>query len=237
MKDVVQSYNGQVEFVSENWGESKLAARYGIKRYPVVFVNDILLAQPDDFGWYGAKGKYTPWKEKSSHQKFQADLRKMIDLAIEGKANLIRSEKVKNDAFEVSALPALSVKDIQGNKIETSNLKGKVVIVEFWATWCPPCLSTLDWFGGLKRKYGDKVEIVAIAVESQEKDVRELAANLKPPFNIVIGGETEVAPFGTLNSVPRMYVFDKEGKTIGNFFGAPADLHKTVGALINKAVK
>lgn len=234
---MVQSYEGKVDFVSENWGDSKLAVRYGVKRYPVVFVNDILLAQPDDFGWYGAKGKYSPWKEKANHEKFQADLRKMINLTIEGKEGLVKSEKVKTDAFEISALPALDLKDIQGNRIETSNLKGRVVIVEFWATWCPPCISTLDWFSGVKKKYGDKVEIVAIAVESQEKDVRELAANLKLSFNIVMGGETEVAPFGSLSSVPRMYVFDKDGKTIGNFFGAPADLHKKVGALINKSVK
>lgn len=234
---MVQSYEGKVDFVSENWGDSKLAVRYGVKRYPVVFVNDILLAQPDDFGWYGAKGKYTPWKEKASHEKFQADLKKMINLTIEGKEGLIKSEKIKTDAFEISSLPALNLKDIQGNKIETANLKGRVVIVEFWATWCPPCVSTLDWFSSIKKKYGDKIEIVAIAVESPEKDVRELATNLNLSFNIVMGGETEVAPFGSLSSVPRMYVFDKDGKTIGNFFGAPADLHKKVGALINRAVK
>ena len=40
--------------------------RYGVKRYPVVFVDDVMVAQPDDFGWYGAKGKYTPWKESST---------------------------------------------------------------------------------------------------------------------------------------------------------------------------
>ena len=57
IKDVVQNYKGRVEFVNETYGNSALAARYGIKKYPVVFVDDVLVAKPEDFGWFGAEGK------------------------------------------------------------------------------------------------------------------------------------------------------------------------------------
>lgn len=72
MKEIALKYGAQVKFITENWGESKLAERYGIAKYPVVFVDDILIAQPNDFGWYGAKGKYTPWREPVNRERFKS---------------------------------------------------------------------------------------------------------------------------------------------------------------------
>src|ERR1044071_4655176 len=92
MKDVAEQYGGRVEFGGVNWGESKLAEGYGVKRYPVVLVDDVMVAQPDDFGWYGAKGKYTPWKEKASHEKFKRDLTRMIEMVLRGQKEIVREE-------------------------------------------------------------------------------------------------------------------------------------------------
>jgi hypothetical protein len=77
IKDVVQSYGDRAVFVSENWGDSKLAERYGVKRYPAVFVDDILIASPNDFGgWADAKGgKYVPWRERKTTTSFKVSLR------------------------------------------------------------------------------------------------------------------------------------------------------------------
>ena len=90
-KEVVQKYGDQVQFVSEDWGDSRLADRFGIKRYPVVFVNDVLVARPDDFGWFGAKGRYTPWLEASNHEKFKKDLAHIIDLELRGDTQAARA--------------------------------------------------------------------------------------------------------------------------------------------------
>lgn len=238
MKDVVQRYGSRAKFVSENWGESKLAKRFGITRYPVVFVEDILVAQPDDFGWFGAKGKYTPWRDKANHDKFQKDLSRIIDLSLLGDKEAARGAGSNAaDIVEVAALPSLVMQDLNGNRLDTASLAGRVVIVEFWATWCAPCISTLSYLGELKRRYGDNVVVVAMAVESKEEDVRKMSKRLPPSVNVVLGADELVTPFGTLSSVPRMYVFDKTGKTAGNFFGAPPDLHKRVGQLIGSLMK
>ena len=58
--------------VVENYGSSELAKRYGVTRYPAIFVNDILVAKPKDFGFYGkgeggGDGRYTPWKDPKSY--------------------------------------------------------------------------------------------------------------------------------------------------------------------------
>lgn len=236
IKEVAQDYKGQVEFVSENWGESRLAERYGVKRYPVVFVDDVLVAGPGDFGWMGTKGKYTPWRDEVNHERFKKDLKGMIELVRRGEKPLATGDKSTFEG-EVDTLPGLSVRDLEGRPIESAALKDKVVIIEFWATWCPPCRTTLGWLGETRRRYGDKVVILAVATDSEEADVRKLSAPLNLPINIVMGSPELVSLFGSLGSVPRMFVFNRQGKTAGAFYGAAPDLHERVNRLIDSLIE
>lgn len=238
IQDVVARYSGQVRFASENWGTSKLAERYGVEKYPVVFVNDVLFAQPNDFGWFGAKGKYTPWREAANHDRFKSDLAKMIDLTLADpkSASATAATRALNES-EIAALPDLTMQSLEGKSIALGDLKGKVVIVEFWATWCPPCLSTLAWLGTVKKQHGDNLVVVAIALESPPDDVRKLASSLNLPVNWVLGSESLAAPFGSLSGVPKMFVFDKTGKTNAIFYGATDDLHVKVGKALGGLMK
>lgn len=236
----MQGYGEKVEFVSENWGESRLAERYGVKRYPAVFVDDILIASPNDFGgWADAKGgKYVPWREKANHDKFQRDLSRMIDQLLKGERALAAEGRTTTvEADDIAKLPSLKIRDIEGREIDTATLAGHTVVVEFWATWCPPCRTTLSWLGEIKRRSPERVVVVAIAVESEESQVRELAKTLSVPVNFVMASPEMILPFGTLGSVPRMFVFDGGGKTAGIFYGASPDLHDKAGKLIDSLTK
>jgi cytochrome c biogenesis protein CcmG, thiol:disulfide interchange protein DsbE len=236
-KDVVEAYGDRAAFVSQDWSESELAARYGVRRYPVVFVDDILLAQPDDFGWHGAKGKYAPWKNRENHEKFKRDLRRMMDLVLggrQGEAAALGQTRVNE---EIAALPPLSARDLAGRAVVSERLVGRVVVVEFWATWCPPCRVSLDLLNRLKKRHGESLAVVAVAVESSEREVREYAKTLDPSFHVVTGTDEVVAPFGSFGSVPRTFVFDRRGKTAGVFYGAPPDLHAKIEALIEKLAR
>src|SRR5262249_3599639 len=170
-------YPGQVTFVSENFGASKLADRYGVKGYPAVFVDDVLVAVPRDFGYFGEKegtGRYAPWRNADNQAKFKADLIRMIDLILAGRKNVVRQEHAGNgsEAHELSSLPKFKLTDLGGHSLTTDQLSKKVVLVEFWATWCAPCRSTLEWLGELQKRYGDNIAIVALAVESPEDKIR-----------------------------------------------------------------
>ena len=239
IKEVVQKYEGRVRFVNENWGTSALAARFGLKRYPVVFVDEVLVAKPKDFGgWDHKGGRYAPWRDPANHEKFKKDLSRMIGLAMRDSRELAREYQVEPDEdIEIASLPAFSLQDIQGQTIESANLSGRVVVVEFWATWCPPCRSTLDWLGEVKRRYGDRVTVLAMAVESEEAEVRQLTGALVPGVTVVMGSAELIKSFGDINSVPTMFVFDRQGKTASAFYGAPKDLHQKVGRLIDSLLK
>ena len=76
-------------FVNDNFGASKLAERFGVKGYPAVFVGDVLVACPRDFGYFREKigeGRYAPWQNADNQAKFKADFSRMIDLVLSGKA-------------------------------------------------------------------------------------------------------------------------------------------------------
>lgn len=235
---MVGTYQGRARFVSENWGTSKLAERYGVKKYPVVFVNEVLFAQPTDFGWFGAKGKYTPWREAANHDRFKSDLSRMIDIVLSNpSAGVAKAGARAVDEKELASLPVLAITDLKGQPLTSSDLTGRIVVVEFWATWCPPCLSTLEWLGKIKKEYGDNLAIVAIAVESPEDDVRKLTSSMNLPVQFALGSEAVIEQFGSLSSVPKMFVFDKTGKTAAVFYGAPADLHSKISRVLNDLVK
>jgi thiol-disulfide isomerase/thioredoxin len=239
IKDVVGRYGGRVGFVSEDWGRSELAARYEIKRYPVVFVGDVLVAQPKDFGgWGDPTGKYAPWSDRTNQARFQEDVARVVDLLLRGDAAAAaRAGSEAEAAADVAALPAASLVDLAGRRVETSDLAGQVVVVEFWATWCAPCRGTLRWLGSVERRYGKDVTVLAVAVQSPEADVRKLVASLGLPVTVVPNGDEVAAKFGGFSSVPVLYVFDRGGKTAQIFHGAPKDLHERAGRLVDRLVR
>lgn len=241
----MRKFGGKVKLSVENYGDSELARRFGVTRYPAIFVEDILVAKPKDFGFYGkgegsGEGRYTPWKDAKSHERFRQDLTRMIEAALAGNAQGVRqSERRKEDtAEELSALPALALSDLSGKTVAVDDLKGRVVLVEFWATWCPPCRGTLAWLGELKQKYGNRLVVLAIAIESDEKDVREIASEQSKALRWIIGSPEVARNFGDVSAVPTLFVFDSTGKTVEIYYGAPPDLHtnaeQKIEAILNQ---
>jgi thiol-disulfide isomerase/thioredoxin len=229
-QSVVAGFGGEARFVSENYGDSKLAKRFGVTRYPAIFVDDVLVATPKDFGFYGkgegsGEGRYTPLKSAASHERFRADLSRMIGLILAGRKDDARAAASPSRAAEIAALPALALTDIDGRKVSREDLAGRVVLVEFWATWCPPCRGTLAWLGELKKRYGDRLVVVALALESEESNVRKLAADMALPLTWVMGSPEVARAFGDISALPTLFLFDREGRTASVLYGAPPTLH------------
>src|SRR5262245_27361205 len=164
----------------------------------------------------------------------------MVDLMLAGRKDVARRESAGEPgpaSAAVAALPAFTLSDLGGRPIKAADLADRVVLVEFWATWRPPCRSTLDWLGGLKRAHGDRLAIVALAVESPETEIRSVAASLDPGLRCAIADSATARAFGDITAVPTLFLFDRQGRAAGATYGAPPDLHdrveKTLAALLN----
>jgi thiol-disulfide isomerase/thioredoxin len=236
-REVVQSYPGTVEFVSEDWGQSDLAKKFAIERYPAVFVDDILLAQPKDFGGWGTYkgGKYAPWGEPAGQDRFKKDLAKVIDLTLRGDTTAAQQAGEQPDRSSATAsLPDVKLLDVDGKALSLASLRGKPVIVDFWATWCIPCQPALDHLVQLKKQYGEKVAVVGIVMDSQAGDIRKASARHHLNYFTGIGDDKIAASFGGVLSVPTMFVFDAKGKTVWVQYGAPPDLETKLNRLLEQ---
>src|SRR5262245_50719573 len=163
----------------------------------------------------------------------------MVDLMLAGRKDVARRESAGATAGAtaaspgIAALPALSLTDLSGRPLTAADLAGRVVLVEFWATWCPPCRSTLDWLAGLERAHRERIATVALAVESPESEVRSTGASIGPGLSAAVADEATARAFGDITSVPTLFVFDRQGRTAGVTYGAPPDLHEQVGRTLD----
>jgi thiol-disulfide isomerase/thioredoxin len=219
--------------VVENYGDSQLAKRFGVKRYPAIFVDDVLVATPKDFGFFGKgegkdEGRYAPLKSAASHERLRADLARMLQLVLAGDTASARAQAASPIDAPVPALPAFALTDLEGRPVTVEDLAGKAVLVEFWATWCPPCRGTLAWLSELQRRHAGKLVVLAAAIESDEADVRRICDELGLELRVAMGTPEMARAFGDLSALPTLFVFDRQGRTLGSFFGAPPGLHAEV---------
>jgi thiol-disulfide isomerase/thioredoxin len=226
VRDVVDRYKGRVGYKVENWGESALAARMGVDRYPIVFVNDAVFAAPRDMGFYGAKettGRYTPWRDPANHARFRQDLIKLLDRVLAGETPTGTGKPAAEPAL--ARLPAFSLAALDGRPVSGADLAGRPAVIEFWATWCVPCRTTLPFLGRLASEHPD-LRVVAVAVESEEEDVRTAAAALPSALTVGLGSPEVARAFGDLTAVPTTFVVDRQGKVVSVVYGSPPDLEE-----------
>jgi cytochrome c biogenesis protein CcmG, thiol:disulfide interchange protein DsbE len=206
-----------------------------VHRYPAIFVDDVIVATPKDFGFYGkgegeGEGRYAPLKSEKSHTRFRADLARVISLLLAGRTSEAQALAVPADTGDLSALPDVRFADLDGKQIASRDLAGRVVLVDFWATWCPPCRGTLQWLGKVKEKYGDRVAVLTLAIESDEADVRTLRSNLNLPISWAMRTPEVLRAFGDVSAVPTLFMFDQRGNAAGAFYGSTPQIHDEADA-------
>lgn len=115
----------------------------------------------------------------------------------------------------------LKVLDGNGQTMKLSSLRGKAVIVDFWATYCGPCKIEMPWFVDLQKKYGkDGLQIVGVAVDDAgEKAISDFTHKMGINYPILIGNEKVADQYGGLDGLPTTFFLDRSGKIIDRQLG------------------
>ncbi len=129
--------------------------------------------------------------------------------------------KPKAEAF--SSAPLFTVQTIDGKTLSLSDLKGKGVILNFWATWCPPCRAEIPAMIELQKEYEGKFTFIGIALNDQEDKVRAFISEkgMNYPVAMNNGLATLYGKLiqGGLQSIPTSFVIDKHGNIIDVMVG------------------
>ena len=116
--------------------------------------------------------------------------------------------------------PAIEVTTLDGRTISLEALKGKVVLVDFWATWCPPCREEIPHFIQLYNTYAPKIEILGVAMDEEgEEVVAPFVKEHQIPYPIAIGTEALMDAFGGVRGLPTTFVVDPKGRIIRKYLG------------------
>lgn len=130
--------------------------------------------------------------------------------------------------------PAISLADTSGHSVELSELQGKLVIVNLWATWCGPCLREMPSLERLQSRLGERVAVLAVSEDrGGNKSVEPFIAKLGlKSVKIYIDPKSEVGHAFGVRGLPTSFLIDREGKVLGRVEGAAEwDSPKILGVL------
>jgi peroxiredoxin len=110
--------------------------------------------------------------------------------------------------------PDFALKDSDGKVVHLSDYKGKVVLLDFWATWCGPCKIEIPWFTDLQRKNKDRgFEVLGVSMDEDGWEaVKPFLADLEVNYRVVMGNDTTAQLYGGVDALPTTFLIDRAGK-------------------------
>ncbi len=151
---------------------------------------------------------------------------------------VINSTGFKAGKVKAAAQPAAEFKlpDLDGRQLSSAELKGNVVVLDFWATWCGPCLAEIPTFNALHAKYaGRGVKVMGIAVQSGwAADIKPYLVKHKMAYPTLIGDDEVVEKYEVIG-FPTTYILDKDFKVHRKFTGklpARTELEREIESLL-----
>ncbi len=113
------------------------------------------------------------------------------------------------------AAPALQLNDLEGRPLSLAEAKGKIVLLNFWATWCGPCRAEIADLVDLQKRYADKLEIIALATDEDDADeVRRFVLRSGINYRVAMISDEVRRDYGGIAALPTSFVIDAQGRIV-----------------------
>lgn len=126
-----------------------------------------------------------------------------------------------SSANELKALPSINLQDFDGKAIPSDRFRGDIIVLDFWATWCVPCIAEIPTLNRLQEKYGAKgVKVVGVTMASGEaKEVKPFVGRNKMKYTVLMGDDDQVYDLNVI-AFPTTYLVTRDMKVFRRYIGA-----------------
>jgi cytochrome c-type biogenesis protein len=136
-----------------------------------------------------------------------------------------------------SVAPDFTLESLDGKSMRLSDLRGKAVLLNFWATWCGPCKIEMPWFVDFQKQYGSQgLQIVGVAMDDASKaDIAKFAKDMGVNYPILIGKESVGDQYGGVPALPESFVISRDGKIMDKIIGlrGKAEIEDSIKKALN----
>jgi thiol-disulfide isomerase/thioredoxin len=146
----------------------------------------------------------------------------VILMAVLGVAGALywQNNHSKMPGSQTPGAPQFAVSDLNGQTVDSANLRGKVVLVDFWATWCVPCESEIPHLVEWQSKYAAQgLQVVGLSMDDTASPVKTYAEKHKIDYPVAMADEKTIATFGGVLGLPANILIGRDGKQIAKHVG------------------
>ncbi len=122
-----------------------------------------------------------------------------------------------------AAFPEISAVNLEGHSVRFSGNSGKKVLINFWASWCPPCMDELPYLQEISEKTKDKLDVIGINSDDTSEDIHKIVDGLGLTFPNWIDPQAKISRMLLVSALPTSYILDENGKIQAIIVGQVSD--------------
>jgi thiol-disulfide isomerase/thioredoxin len=122
-------------------------------------------------------------------------------------------------ALVVASLCLSAASAASSEPLELTQHRGKIVLVDFWASWCEPCRHSFPWLNEMQAKYGDRLVVIGVNVDRERADAERFLAQVPAQFEVIYDPNGELASRYDVMGMPSSFVFDTSGTLVDQHIG------------------